>query len=97
MIDSFGDKRTEDLFHGRSTRRVRSLPSELHRAAIRKLDMTHAAHRLDDLKSPPGNRLEALRGDLEGLYSVRINNQWRMVFRWENDRAADVRIVDYHK
>ena len=97
MIDSFGDKRTEDLFHGKRTKRTRSFPSELHRAAIRKLDMINAAHRLDDLKSPPGNRLEVLRGDLAGLHSVRINDPWRVVFRWEHDRACEVRILDYHK
>jgi len=97
MIDAFGDKRTEDLFHGRATKRTRALPPEIHRAAVRKLDMINAAHRLSDLKSPPGNHLEALRGDLAGFQSIRINKQWRIVFRWELDRACEVRIVDYHK
>ncbi len=59
--------------------------------------MINAAHRLDDLKSPPGNRLEALRGDLSGFHSIRIDEPWRIVFRWEHDRACDVRIVDSHR
>ena len=66
-------------------------------AAIRKLDMIEAAHALVDLRSPPGNRLEGLRGDWRGFHSIRINDQWRIVFRWEADRAHDVQIVDYHR
>lgn len=58
--------------------------------------MINAAHRLDDLRSPPGNRLEALRGDLEGYHSIRVNQQWRIVFRWEGNGAADAQFVDYH-
>lgn len=97
MIASFGDKRTEDIFHGRSTKRARSFPQDLVRIAVRKLDMINAAHRLDDLRVPPGNRLEALLGDLAGSFSIRINDQWRIVFGWTGDRATDVQIADYHR
>ena len=62
----------------------------------RKLDMLHYAHVLDDLKSPPGNRLEALKDDLKGLYSIRVNDQWRIVFEWTEPGPAKVRVVDYH-
>ena len=96
MIRSFGDKLTEDLYHGRSTARIRRLDNNLARAAVRKLDMIEAAVRLDDLRVPPGNRLEALSGDLVGLHSIRANNQWRIIFRWSDDGADDVRLVDYH-
>ncbi|MGI9431372.1 MAG: type II toxin-antitoxin system RelE/ParE family toxin [Myxococcota bacterium] len=64
---------------------------------MRKLDMIQAAHELKDLRSPPGNRLEALRGGLRGHHSIRVNDQWRLVFRWADGRASEVRIVDYHK
>jgi proteic killer suppression protein len=65
-------------------------------AALVKLDVLNAAHVLEDLRSPPGNRLEALRGDLRGFYSIRINNQWRIIFRWHASEAREVSIVDYH-
>jgi len=96
MIASFGDAATEELFHGRTTARVRRLPADMVRAAARKLDMVDAAHVLEDLRSPPGNRLEALKGDLAGLHSIRINQQWRIVFRWKDGAAHEVKIVDYH-
>ena len=96
MIVSFGDRATEDLFHGIRSNRVRRFPSTIVEAALQKLDSLNAAHVLDDLRSPPGNRLEALRGDLRGFYSIRINNQWRIIFRWRPSQAYDVRIVDYH-
>ena len=96
MIRSFGDKLTEDVYHGRGTRRVRKVDAGLLRASVRKLDMIEAAVRLDDLRVPPGNRLEALRGDLDGLHSIRVNDQWRIVFRWCDGGADDVRLVDYH-
>ena len=97
MIQSFGDKKTEDLFHGRQTKRLKRLPSEVVRTAVRKLDMINAAHKLDDLRSPPGNRLEALKGDLAGFHSIRINDQWRFVFKWSGSDASEVKLVDYHK
>jgi toxin HigB-1 len=94
-IRSFRDAATADLYHGRQTSRVRRFPPNVARAALRKLDVLNAAHRLDDLRSPPANRLEALRGDLKGFNSIRVNDQWRIVFRWE-DGAHDVSLTDYH-
>lgn len=96
MIRSFGDTATEDLYHGRQTSRVRRLPQAIIPIALRKLDVINAARELVDLRMPPGNRLEALKGDKEGFYSIRINDQWRIVFRWENGGASEVSIVDYH-
>ena len=96
MILSFGDPATEDLYHGRATNRARRFPPIIVPAALRKLDMLAAAHSLADLRSPPGNRLEALKGDWEGYQSIRINEQWRVVFRWESNGARQVAIMDYH-
>lgn len=96
MIRSFGDPATEDLFHGRQTNRVRRFPKTIIPASLRKLDMINAAQELVDLRVPPGNRLEALKGNLEGFYSIRINDQWRIIFRWENGGANLVAINDYH-
>ena len=96
MILSFGNRATEELFHGISSARVRRLPSQIRDSAIYKLDVINAAQSLQDLKSPPGNRLEALKGDLTGFHSVRINNQWRIVFRWHDSNAHEVQIIDYH-
>jgi proteic killer suppression protein len=96
MIVSFGDKTTSDLYHGVTNRRVRKLPNQIHEPALYKLDVLNAAQSLDDLKSPPGNRLELLKGDLKGFYSIRINSQWRIAFRWESNAAHDVQIMDYH-
>ena len=94
MIRSFGDNATEALFHGR--RGAGRFPAEIRRIGPRKLDMINAAQRLQDLRSPPGNRLKALRGNLRGFHSIRINDQWRVVFRWEGSDALDVQFVDYH-
>jgi len=96
MIVSFGDAATEDLYHGRPTAAARRVPSTIIGAALRKLDMLNAAKNLQDLRSPPGNRLERLVGNLEGFHSIRINDQWRVVFCWEGSDAHDVRIADYH-
>lgn len=96
MIQSFGDAATEDLYHGRQTSRVRRFPQTILSVAFRKLDVINAARELSDLRMPPGNRLEALKGDREGFYSIRINDQWRIIFRWENGGANAVSIVDYH-
>jgi proteic killer suppression protein len=95
VIASFGDRSTADLFHGR-TRRIRRLPPDIRDVAVRKLDMVNAAHALRDLRLPPGNRLEALKGDLRGMHSIRVNDQWRIVFRWDDGDAYEVTIVDYH-
>ena len=96
MIATFGDKATEDLYHGRPTRHARRIPPDIVSGALRKLDMLNAAKKLADLASPPGNRLEALRGRLRGYHSVRINDQWRIVFRWQGSDAHEVRITEYH-
>jgi proteic killer suppression protein len=96
MIQSFAGQLTEDIFHGNPYKKVKKLDNQLVRAAIRKLDMLNAAHRLEDLRSPPGNRLEALRGDLNGFHSIRVNQQWRIVFRWEGNGASAVQLIDYH-
>lgn len=96
MITSFGDKGTSDLFHGISSRHARKLPIQIHELSLYKLDVLNAAQVLDDLRSPPGNRLEPLRGNLKGFYSIRINSQWRIIFRWAEGSATDVQIMDYH-
>jgi len=96
MIKSFNDKATHDLFHGLSSAKVRKLPTQVKESAIYKLDILNAATSLDDLRSPPGNRLESLHGDLHDFYSIRINIQWRIIFRWVDGQAHDVQIIDYH-
>ncbi len=96
MITSFGDRTTSDLYHGVSNSRVRRLPSQVLESALYKLDVINAAQSLDDLRSPPGNRLEMLKGELKGCYSIRINSQWRIIFRWQASNASDVKMVDYH-
>ena len=96
MIQSFGDPATEDLFHGRQTRRIRRFPPDIIQVALRKLDMINTAHRLQDLRVPPGNRLEALKGEFQGFYSIRVNDQWRIVFQWSNNVAYSVSLTDYH-
>jgi proteic killer suppression protein len=92
VIRSFGNADTERLWNGERVKRFAGI--EKH--ALRKLDMLQAALRLDDLRSPPGNRLESLKGDRRGQYSIRINDQWRICFVWRPDGPADVGIVDYH-
>ena len=94
-IRSFGDTATADLYHGRSTARARRFPPNIVGAVLRKIDVLNAAYKLDDLRSLPGNRLEALKGDLDGYHSIRVNDQWRITFRWQ-DGAHDVSLVDYH-
>lgn len=96
VIASFGNRATSDLFHGISSSRVRRLPAQIKESALYKLDVLNAAQALEDLKSPPGNRLEALKGDFVGFHSIRINNQWRIVFRWQASNAHDVQVIDYH-
>jgi len=94
-ILSFHDNATADLYHGRNTSRVRHFPSTVLKIALRKLDVINGAHTLDDLRSPPANHLEALKGNLYGFHSIRINDQWRIIFRWDSG-AKDVSLVDYH-
>lgn len=94
MIVSFGSAETERIWRGERSRR---LPSDIQAIALRKLRLVNAARRLDDLRAPPGNRLERLAGDRAGEHSIRINDQWRICFVW-TDRGADhVEIVDYHR
>jgi proteic killer suppression protein len=93
MIASFADRETERLFRGDPPRGV---DPRVHRAALRKLLMLDAAATLDDLRVPPGNRLEALKGDRRGQHSIRVNDQWRIVFTWMDGNAHGVAIVDYH-
>lgn len=92
MIQSFRSKDTEDLFRYQRASRFRAF----ERVALRKLLQLHAATELTVLASPPGNQLEALRGDRKGQHSIRINQQWRICFAWNNGHAYNVEIVDYH-
>ena len=94
-IHSFRGTATEDLFHGRKSSRVRRFPPDIVKVALRKLDVLNGAHCLDDLRSPPANRLEALKSDFAGFHSIRVNDQWRLVFRWD-DGVHDVSLTDYH-
>ncbi|MBS0374823.1 MAG: type II toxin-antitoxin system RelE/ParE family toxin [Proteobacteria bacterium] len=96
MIESFGNKLAEDLFCDRRSKETRAFPAELIRPARRKVLYLHDAAELADLRVPPGNRLEALRGRWKGYYSIRINDQWRVVFRFERGNALEVAVVDYH-
>lgn len=93
MIQSFADKQTEALFRGV---RVAGFPADILRAAQRKLKMIHYAVNLNDLRVPPANRLEVLKGDRKGYFSIRVNNQWRICFRWQDGNAFEVELVDYH-
>ncbi len=93
MIRSFADRDTEKLFNDIWINRF----SGIDGAARRKLLLLHAAIRLDDLRAPPGNRLEALKGDRKGQWSIRINDQWRICFTWHDNAAENVEIVDYHR
>lgn len=93
MIKSFADKETERVFRRQHSRRI---PQDIHRRAHRKLLIIDAAETLEDLKVPPGNKLHALHGDRAGQYAIRINDQWRVCFRWHEEHAHDVEIADYH-
>ena len=97
MIQSFADQGTEDVFNAEDTRAARRVcPAALWRVAQRKLTQLNAVTALAMLAVPPGNRLEALKGDRRGQHSIRINNQYRVCFRWVDEHAHDVAIVDYH-
>jgi toxin HigB-1 len=95
MILSFRDEETELIWLGRFSKKIK-LPTNLHNLARRKLRMIAAAVRLETLKVPPNNRLEALKGDRKGQWSIRINDQWRICFEWQNGSAYNVEITDYH-
>jgi toxin HigB-1 len=94
VIRSFRDRDTDRLFR---RERVRRFPADLLRIMLRKLVVLDAAEVLADLRVPPGNRLEKLRGERTGQYSIRVNDQWRICFRWSDGNAHDVEIVDYHR
>jgi toxin HigB-1 len=93
MIASFRDKETATIWEGR---RSRHLPGDIQAVALRKLRLLNAAQRLADLRIPPANRLEALKGDRSGQHSIRINDQWRICFIWRDGHAHEVEILDYH-
>lgn len=94
MIRSFADAETERIWTGR---RSRKLPSDIQAVALRKLRLLNQARALADLRVPPGNRLEALKGDRQGQHSIRINDQWRICFIWSDGGASNVEILDYHR
>lgn len=93
MILSFGNKETNKVWHGE---RVKKWPLDLQNSARRKLRMLNNSFDITDSRIPPSNRLEKLGGNLKGFYSIRINNQWRIIFKWENGNAFEVEIIDYH-
>ena len=97
MIRNIAGKATQDIYDGINSRHSRSVPHELHGKAIRLLDQINSAPTLEFLRIPPSNRLEKLGGDWAGYWSLPINDQWRIVFRWESNDAVDVEIVDYHR
>ncbi len=96
MIQSFADDTTADLFRERNSRAARRVPADIWRVVQRKLKAIDVAARLDDLRVPAGNRLEVLKGDQAGRHSVRVNDQYRVTFRWEQGHAYEVRVEDYH-
>lgn len=93
MIESFASEETENIFRGQVSKK---LPKDIQRTARRKLLYLDDAENLNDLLAPPGNRLEKLKGNRAGQYSIRINDQWRICFKWSGNKAKDVEIVDYH-
>jgi proteic killer suppression protein len=93
MIVSFGSKETEKIWNGE---RVKALPNEIQEIGRRKLRMLNNSQNLTDLTIPPSNKLEKLKGNLKDFYSIRINNQWRIIFKWNNCNAFEVEIIDYH-
>lgn len=94
MIRSFGSKETEKIWNGDRSQRI---PPEVQKIARRKLRMMNSSIDLEDFKIPPANRLEKLSGTRKGFYSIRINDQWRIIFKWRNGHSFDVEITDYHK
>jgi len=97
MIMSFGNRLAEDLYFDRHSRTTRVFVPELKLATRRKLLYLHDAAELKDLRVPPGNRLKGLKGQDKGKHSIRINDQWRIIFRWQNGNVFDVAVVDYHE
>ena len=93
MLISFGDKRTDKIWNGE---RVKDFSTDIQETARRKLRMLNNSHTISDLLIPPSNKLEKLKGNQKNFYSIRINNKWRIIFKWSNGNAEDVQIVDYH-
>ena len=93
MILSFGTKNTEKIWNGE---RIKKIPIEIQQAGRRKLRMLNNSQNIGDLTIPPSNRLEKLSGNLKDFHSIRINDQWRIIFKWENNHASEVAIIDYH-
>jgi toxin HigB-1 len=96
MIINFADKGTEDIFNGFDTKAARRIPHAIWNSARIRLDAMNGAKQIQDLKLPPGNRLETLKGNLSGYHSIRINDQFRIIFRWNKGDILDVEITDYH-
>lgn len=96
MIGNFQDGDVEEFYYEGPGRRTRRIPAAIHDVLRRKLDQLSSAVDLRDLRAPPANRLEALKGDRKGQHSIRVSDQWRIVFRWEGDNAYDVELTDYH-
>ena len=96
MIASFGDKATEALYNGGPRKAYKHFPPDILKTALRKLDMVNAAARLEDLKVPPSNSLHELERDLAGFHAIKVNDQWRVIFRWQGSDAFDVQVTDYH-
>ena len=96
MILSFKSRLAREVFDGNGGVLSRKLPVEIRRAATRKLQYLNGATKITDMGSPPGNRLETLRGDLRGYHSIRVNDRWRIIFRFDDGNASDVDVVDYH-
>jgi proteic killer suppression protein len=96
VIKSFKDKKSKDLFDGINSKEARLIPNAIWNVVSRKLDQLNAAYILDDLKAPPGNRLEALSGKLRGFHSIRVNDQYRIVFKWTPEGPELVEVTDYH-
>jgi len=94
MIVSFGSKDTENIWQGN---RIKKIPMEIQKTGRRKLRMLNNSQNIGDLRIPPSNRLERLKGKTKDYYSIRINDQWRIVFKWQNGHTHEVEIVDYHK
>jgi proteic killer suppression protein len=96
VIKGFGDKTARDIYDGENSRYVRKVSKDLHGKICRLLDQINASPNVEMLRIPPSNRLEKLKGDLKGFWSLRINDQWRIVFKWKDNDAYEVRVKDYH-
>lgn len=96
MIINFKSQTTQDIYDGTNSKEARKIPQTVWKAAQRNLDMINAAVGISDLRVPPGNKLEALKGDSDGFHSIRINDRYRLIFRFKDSNAYDVKITDYH-